>query len=1109
MKKKRIIPIGLGLLGLASHVPAEVPYPSFSWTTGKLHIPIVDVQPSGTFDVNMDWLTENQEPMIFVLQDIKDASATTPVSATFSTENNTLHVPAVEVSSGSEGLVHYKAVFSMTPNTKPLQFVLTNAALLGPLKIGGLFPLSGIGSEFYREKPHNGALLAIKHLTEAGFEVEMHSKDSGMNSTDGVAAARQLVDEHNVQVLVGGAFNEMPTAVTEQITIPNQVLQIAYGSSASVITELPVDKDQDLLFRTSVSDAAYGIVLAKAAYDQGYRKLAIFYVELNQGLSDVFQENFENWGGKIVAAIPLSIEVATSYQKELKQAAQEGAEALVVLSYPEHTSVYMKEALVGGFFNKFLAMVTTQSKTILEQMVGVAIPDGSCAAAPSFVSTDSRDKFNASYQAEYGESSPQLFSENAYDAVIVATLAAWAAKKNGEVITPVSIRNHLREVAGPPGEQIEPSIEDLKRARERLQAGKPINYTGASGNVNFDENGDVLAPLDIVCSQDGIAVTQATLMPNNFEVVGVAGMFFHGTEEIIRYQESALGNLVADVMLEAAKSEGAVAALTNTGILRTSIGEGEVTLAELLMTLPLGNTLVVLEVTGRELVAALDHGLTHAGGETTGAFPNIAGMQVNYCDHKACSDALLEGGVVTSLSIEGTAVDMDKTYQIATHDFLVGGGDGYTMLEEACQRGNCRKTSTLLVDLVADEFRTHSPVTREIGPRINPISNVKLGGVFPLRGSWSEFGKSFLQSAKLAIKHLGKAGYPVTLVVADSKTDPTVGVSASRPLIETWDVAALIASATSGVTIPIAEQVAIPNQVPQMGYAATSPKITDLEADIGHDFLFRTAVSDTTQGLVLASMAYDAGYRQVSILYIDDPYGRGLMAVFTENFEKLGGSVVASVPHEDKTTSYQSELSQAVEGGEPEALIAISFPAQIGVYLPQAFKKGFFEKFLFVDASKSEKLIEVVGADVLEGMCGTGPGAAETASLLNFNASYEAEYGESPSTAPFLPNAYDAVIIEALAAYAAQVQNGSITPVGLREQLRDVAGQPGEKINASPEDLKRAFELLQAGKPINYEGASGNVDFDDKGEVMGPTEIWCYEGGKIVSKDLVSPNSPQ
>ncbi|MEN8217961.1 MAG: ABC transporter substrate-binding protein [Pseudomonadota bacterium] len=741
-------------------------------------------------------------------------------------------------------------------------------------------------------------------------------------------------------------------------------------------------------------------------------------------------------------------------------------------------------------------------------MASVAIPDGSCAATPSFASTPSLTKFNTSYQAEYGESSPQLYSDNAYDAVIVATLAAFAAQTNGEVITPFSIRNHLREVAGPPGEEIKPGIEDLKRARELLQAGKSINYTGASGDVDFDENGDVLAPLDILCIQDGLAVTQATLMPNNFEVVGVAGMFFHGNEEMIRYQESPLGNLVADVMLDAVKSEGVVAALGNTGALRTSIGEGEVTLAELLMTLPFGNTLVVLEVTGRELVAALDHGLTHAGGEATSAFPNLAGMQVNYCDYKACSEALLEGGVVTSLTIEGTAVDMDKTYQVVTNDFLVEGGNGYTMLEEACQRGNCRNTNTLLVDLVAEEFRNHSPVTREIKQRINPISKVKLGGIFPLRGALSEFGTIHIQSARLALKHLEEAAYPVTLIVADSKTDPTVGVKGARQLIETWGVSALIGAAASGVTIPIAQQITIPKQVPQISQSSTSPVITDLEADKGNDFLFRTAVSDATQGIVLASMAYDAGYRQVSILYIDDAYGRGLMEVFTENFEALGGSVVASVPHEDKNTSYQSELAQAVEGGEPEALVAISFTQQVGVYLPQALNKGFFDKFLFVDANRSEKLIEVVGAEVLEGMCGTASGAAQTASLLNFNTNYEAEYGELPSV-PFLPNVYDAVILQALAAYATEVHDGSITPVGIRDHLRDVAGLPGEEIKASPDDLKRAFELLQAGKPINYEGASGSVDFDNKGDVMAPIEIWCYEGGKIVSKELVSPNSPQ
>jgi len=521
---------------------------------------------------------------------------------------------------------------------------------------------------------------------------------------------------------VGGAFNEMPTAVAEQVAIPNQVLQISYGSMSSAITELPVDKEPDLLFRTTVSETAYGIVLAKAAYDQGYRKLSILYVDQNQGLSDVFQENFENWGGKIVAAIPHPLEIADSYQTELQQAAQEGVEALVSLSYAEHTSVYVKESLMGGFFNKFFSILVTQSKALIEQVVGVAIPDGSCAATPSFSATTHLTKFNNSYQAEYGESSPQLLSENAYDAVIVATLAAWAAQANGEVISSLSIRNHLREVAGPPGEQIEPDIEELKRAKELLQAGKPINYSGASGNINFDENGDVVGPIDVVCSQDGIAVVETTLMPNNFEVVGIAGMSFNGNKEIVRYQESVLGNLVADVMLEAGKSEGAVATLTNTGGIRTNIGEGEVTMAELLMVLPFGNRLVVLDVTGRELVAALDNGLTQEGGESTGAFPSIAGMQVNYCAQQPCSEALLEGGVVTSLIIDGTAVEMDNIYKIATHDYLVSGGDGYTMLEEACQRGKCRNTDTPLVDLVAEEFRNHSPVTQEIEQRINPIS---------------------------------------------------------------------------------------------------------------------------------------------------------------------------------------------------------------------------------------------------------------------------------------------------------------------------------------------------------------------------------------------------
>jgi len=275
-------------------------------------------------------------------------------------------------------------------------------------------------------------------------------------------------------------------------------------------------------------------------------------------------------------------------------------------------------------------------------------------------------------------------------------------------MTAITIRDHLRDVAGAPGERVEPKIDELKRARELLQAGKQINYNGAYTDVDFDEKGDVSAPIDVWCVKDGQMITENTFMPDNFEVVGKAGMFFDGSKDFVRSQESPLGNLVADVMLAGAQaSDNTVAAsFINAGSLRNSIGEGEITHSELLIVLPFGNTLFVLDITGRELVSALDNGFSQSGSETTGAFLSVAGMQISYCDTTPCAEALLDNGVVTSVTINAEAIELDKTYRVATHDYLAGGGDNFTMLEEACNSGSyCQNTDKLLVDLLTGEFR--------------------------------------------------------------------------------------------------------------------------------------------------------------------------------------------------------------------------------------------------------------------------------------------------------------------------------------------------------------------------------------------------------------------
>jgi len=392
---------------------------------------------------------------------------------------------------------------------------------------------------------------------------------------------------------------------------------------------------------------------------------------------------------------------------------------------------------------------------------------------------------------------------------------------------------------------------------------------------------------------------------------------------------------------------------------------------------------------------------------------------------------------------------------------------------------------------------------------------VKMGGIFPFTGGLTEFGKSYHQSALLAIKHLTEAGFSVGWIVADSSTDPTIGVDAVRDLIEKGKAQVIIGAASSGVTMAIAEQITIPNQVPQISYSSTSPKITDLEDDKNRDFLFRTAVPDGLQGRVLAKLAFDAGYKRVSVLYVDNPYGQGLNEVFTNRFEELGGQVVAAAHKEITGSDLVNNADardillaglQEAHTGETDALIAISYSQSVGVFLPIAIGSPFSQsKFLFTDGIRPKNVIKIEGIDNLDKVCGTIPGTEQTESLKIFKESYEDEYGEL-SDVLYQPNVYDAVVVAGLAAYAAQAIGESITPITIRDYLRRVNDSDGQKVIADEEGLKRAMKMLDSGVTINYEGASGNVDFDGNGDVLAPIDTWCYEGGEIVYKKNVQPD---
>ncbi|MCF8019158.1 MAG: 5'-nucleotidase C-terminal domain-containing protein [Vallitaleaceae bacterium] len=153
------------------------------------------------------------------------------------------------------------------------------------------------------------------------------------------------------------------------------------------------------------------------------------------------------------------------------------------------------------------------------------------------------------------------------------------------------------------------------------------------------------------------------------EVVATTPEVLLGERDDVRTGETNLGNLIAESLLDIS---GADVALTNGGGIRTSINAGDITKGEVLTVLPFGNTVRVIELTGADLVAAIENGITDYP-EAKGAFPHIAGMMVEFDSSK---DA---GSRVTSLKIAGEEVDTTATYTLATNDYLVAGGDGYTM----------------------------------------------------------------------------------------------------------------------------------------------------------------------------------------------------------------------------------------------------------------------------------------------------------------------------------------------------------------------------------------------------------------------------------------------
>ena len=379
---------------------------------------------------------------------------------------------------------------------------------------------------------------------------------------------------------------------------------------------------------------------------------------------------------------------------------------------------------------------------------------------------------------------------------------------------------------------------------------------------------------------------------------------------------------------------------------------------------------------------------------------------------------------------------------------------------------------------------------------------LKIGLLLNFTGS-PETSENRKRAFDLAIKHVneggGVLGNPVESVVADATRDPAAAEEAARRLVEVDGVHALVGPNASSAALPISQRVSGPLGIPTISPSATSPQLSDVEDD---GYFFRTALSDAAQGPVLARVTRDRGFDNVGLIYQDDAWGKGLAAAFEESWD----GTLRAVSIDTSQTSFLAELTQSAASGA-QALVVIAFEGQALTIVREAIDEGVYSQFVFGDAAKRVSLVREIGGEKLGGMYGAaGATAPDNAATPEWEAAYIAEYGELPVLA-YVKETYDAVIALALAAQAA----GSVDGSQIRDHLRAIAGPPGQTVLGTPTGVADGLSLLAKGQEINFDGASGTLDWEDNGDLRrGHVGTWRFTSDERIEElDAVYYEKPR
>jgi branched-chain amino acid transport system substrate-binding protein len=364
------------------------------------------------------------------------------------------------------------------------------------------------------------------------------------------------------------------------------------------------------------------------------------------------------------------------------------------------------------------------------------------------------------------------------------------------------------------------------------------------------------------------------------------------------------------------------------------------------------------------------------------------------------------------------------------------------------------------------------PPPPQPAPQPAPKSEItiKIGHVAPLTGGIAHLGKDNENGARLAIDEANAekvklADYPVKfeLVPEDDQADPKVGNTVAQKLVDA-KVAGVVGHLNSGTTIP-ASAIYNGAGIPMISGSATNPALTEQ----GFKGVFRVVGRDDQQGPAVANYLI-ANAKPKTAAVIDDAtaYGEGLANEVEKTLKEAGVKVLPREKGTDKTADWKAVLTK-IKGKKPDVVFYGGMDATGGPLLKQARELKIASIFSFGDGACTDKMAELAGA-AAEGLICSQAGIPVQAAGKKFLEAYKAKFNADPIL--YSPFTYDStkLLIEAM-----------------------------KKANSA--DPARYLTALQG---INYNGATGNIQFDEKGDRKdAEMTIFTLKEGKIAPLAII------